>query len=71
MLVLVNSGIDLQRFLEEIDMLSIKANIIGPVQKFILSQYAWVAYYLDALLFRVITIEEGMKLAEFPVYTIN
>lgn len=36
-IVLINTKTDMNRFLKEIDMLQLKANIMGPAYKFTLS----------------------------------
>ncbi|CAD8177675.1 unnamed protein product [Paramecium octaurelia] len=77
-LFLVYSGImlyysndDLVRFLEELDLIQIKSNIIGPVNKYIDAQNALTTYVVLMLLYPNITITTQIQKMQYSIKDIN
>ncbi|CAD8172596.1 unnamed protein product [Paramecium pentaurelia] len=77
-LFLVYSGImlyysndDLNRFLEELDLIQIKSNIIGPVNKYIVSQNALTTYIILMLIYPNITMASQIEKMQYSIRDIN
>ncbi|CAD8178672.1 unnamed protein product [Paramecium pentaurelia] len=77
-LFLVYSGVmlyysndDLNRFLEELDLIQIKSNIIGPVNKYIVSQNSLTTYAVLLLLYPNITLQSQIGKMQYSIKDIN